>query len=210
MSDILRQVDEDLRKEKLSNLWSRYGLYLVSAVIIIILAVVGYQLKNYSDKKYNEELVEEYLNAANAQNIHDKLSLYENLLGSKNEYLSGMAELRIASLELEKGNLEQSLFILEKIINNKDYEPIIRDLATYLLLISNINELGKDEFMNHLDEEKVQESNFRFLFKELISIKNLLLGNKEESKKGFKELIEIFDTPTEIKIRANKFIEIIK
>ena len=167
-------------------------------------------MKNYSDKKYNEELVEEYLNAANAQNIHDKLSLYENLLGSKNEYLSGMAELRIASLELEKGNLEQSLFILEKIINNKDYEPIIRDLATYLLLISNINELGKDEFMNHLDEEKVQESNFRFLFKELISIKNLLLGNKEESKKGFKELIEIFDTPTEIKIRANKFIEIIK
>ena len=45
MSDILRQVDEDLRKEKLSNIWKRYGIYAIFLIVIIIVIVIGFQLK---------------------------------------------------------------------------------------------------------------------------------------------------------------------
>ena len=45
---------------------------------------------------------------------------------------------------------------------------------------------------------------------ELISIKKLLIGKNKESTKGFQELIDLIDTPADIKTRAIKFIEIAK
>ena len=54
MSDILRQVDEDLRKEKLSNLFKKYGLYVILTLVIIIGSVIGYQVMGSIDKSKNE------------------------------------------------------------------------------------------------------------------------------------------------------------
>ena len=42
MSDVLRQIDEDLRKDKLNKLWKNYGLYIIVLIITIIVAVTGY------------------------------------------------------------------------------------------------------------------------------------------------------------------------
>ena len=58
MSDILRQVDEDLRKEKLSNLFKRYGLYVILTLVIIIGSIIGYQVMVSIDKSNNEKLIE--------------------------------------------------------------------------------------------------------------------------------------------------------
>ena len=69
MSDILRQVDEDLRKEKLSNLFKKYGLYVILTLAIIIGSVIGYQVMVSIDKSKNEKLIETYIKATNSKNI---------------------------------------------------------------------------------------------------------------------------------------------
>ena len=43
MSDILRQVDEDLRKEKLTSLWNRFKIHIISVLFLIIISVSVYQ-----------------------------------------------------------------------------------------------------------------------------------------------------------------------
>ena len=43
MSDILRQVDDELRKEKLSNFWRKYKYFFIFFVLLIVLAVSGIQ-----------------------------------------------------------------------------------------------------------------------------------------------------------------------
>ena len=209
MSDILRQVDEDLRKERLSFLWRKYGLYLVLASIIAIVTVVGYQFKVYSDKSNNEKLVEIFINASNGQEIEQQIFLFNELTETKNTYLSGISEIKIANLQIENGNIEEGLFQLEKVISNNNYDPIINDLATYQLLMLKIDNLSEDELMNYLTNQKLNESEFRFLFKELLSIKKMFLGKNEESSIGFQELIDSSETPLDIKTRAKKFIEIV-
>src|SRR5215472_18685846 len=42
VSDFIREVDEDLRRENLEKLWRRYGSYAVAAAVVIILGVAGY------------------------------------------------------------------------------------------------------------------------------------------------------------------------
>lgn len=40
---LIREVDEDLRRDRLAQLWKRYGSLLVGLVIVLVLAVAGYQ-----------------------------------------------------------------------------------------------------------------------------------------------------------------------
>ena len=43
MSDIIREVDEELRRERIEKLWQRYGVYIVAAAFLIVLAVAGWR-----------------------------------------------------------------------------------------------------------------------------------------------------------------------
>ena len=61
MSDILRQVDEELRKDRLINLWRRYRVYLIGGLILLIGSVLGYQINKSVNQSFYEEEVEKYL-----------------------------------------------------------------------------------------------------------------------------------------------------
>ena len=43
MSDIFREVDEEVRREKLQQLWERHGNLIVAAALLVVLAVGGWR-----------------------------------------------------------------------------------------------------------------------------------------------------------------------
>mgnify|MGYP006945477697 CR=1 FL=1 len=43
MSDIFREVDEDLRHERYKRLWDRFGVYVIGLAVVIVLGVSGYK-----------------------------------------------------------------------------------------------------------------------------------------------------------------------
>ena len=141
--------------------------------------------------------------------MNEQILSLENMVNSQNNFLSGLAQLKIKNLQIESGLINEAVIGLENIINNVTFEPIIIELATYYLLMIKINEFSEDKFMSYLNYEKIQESKFSYLFQELIYIKKLLENKNEEARKGFDELIKSSNVPLDIKIRAEKFIEIV-
>ena len=209
MSDILRQVEEDLRKERYSKFWNEYRFYIILVFIILIVSGVGYQTYTSLDKMKNEEIVEIYLEATNDESLKYSKEIFEKIQNSDNKYLSGLAELRIANIIVDKGNYDNKTQILEKIIANKSYDPIINDLALYFLLMIKLEDPDENGFMKYLNEEKLEISEFKYLFKELIAIRKLLSGDLSNSQKGFQNLVDNPDTPLTIKNRALKFINLV-
>ena len=41
MSDIFREIDEELRRDNLLKLWSRYGRYVVAVAVLALVVAVG-------------------------------------------------------------------------------------------------------------------------------------------------------------------------
>ena len=64
MSDILRQVDEELRQDRLINLWRRYRVYLIGGLILLIGSVLGYQINKSVNQSFYEEEVEKYIGSS--------------------------------------------------------------------------------------------------------------------------------------------------
>ena len=208
MSDIIRQIDEDLRREKLSKIWNKYGLYAVSTIIVIVFTVIGYQLNVSISKSKNEILVETFIKATNDNNFIKQIPLYEEIISSNNEYLSGLAALRTSNLQVQNGNIEEGYSTLEKIAENIEYDIIIRDLATYLLFMAKMEDPDDLASNLNLTNERIESSPFKYSFLEIIAVRKLILGDYAEAKKDFEDLISNLDLPIEIRNRAMKFIEL--
>ena len=44
MSDIFREVEEEVRRERFAQLWKKYGDYVIAVAALIIIAVAGFEL----------------------------------------------------------------------------------------------------------------------------------------------------------------------
>jgi hypothetical protein len=44
LSDIFREVEEEVRRERFEQIWKQYGDYIIAGVALIIIAIAGYEL----------------------------------------------------------------------------------------------------------------------------------------------------------------------
>ena len=210
MSDILRQVDEELRQDRLINLWRRYRVYLIGGLILLIGSVLGYQINKSVNQSFYEEEVEKYIGSSDLVDFNQTIENLGEIENSNQLLISGIAQIKIATLLMENGKIQESKDKLLEIINEDKTNDIITDLAIYFYLMSNLNDMAMDEVNIYIDNDKLENSSFKFLFKETIAIKNLLSGEIQISKEKFDELINDANTPRDIVIRATKFLDTIK
>jgi hypothetical protein len=58
LSDIFREVEEDVRKEKLEKFWKAYGDYIIALVALIILGIAGFELwQRYEANQRNKAAI---------------------------------------------------------------------------------------------------------------------------------------------------------
>ena len=210
MSDILRQVDEELRKDRLLNLWRRYRLYLIVGLILLIGSVLGYQINKSVNQSFYEEEVEKYIGSSDLVDFNQTIENLGEIENSNQLLISGIAQIKIATLLMENGKIQESKAKLLEIINEGKADAILTDLAIYFYLMSSLNDIPIDEINTYLASNKLENSSFKYLFKETIAIKNLLVGDIKNSKEKFDELINDVNTPRDIVIRATKFLDTMK
>ncbi len=54
MSDIFREVEEEVRRERFEEIWKQYGDYIIAGVALVIIAIAGWQL--YTRYETNQRL----------------------------------------------------------------------------------------------------------------------------------------------------------
>ncbi len=143
MSDLLRELEEDIKEEKILNLWRKYGNYLIGLALTIILATAGYTLWQYfyhksqlrmhgvfssAVKLYNDGKKEEALKAfqgiAQESDGYGKLArLYEaSLTSNPSEIYNEMAQKNVSDPAL--GNLPKVLLAARELDNEAALEAI--------------------------------------------------------------------------------------
>jgi len=210
MSDILRQVDEELRQDRLLNLWRRSRVYLIGGLILLIGSVLGYQINKSVNQSFYEDEVEKYISSSDLVDFNQTIENLSKIESSNQLLISDIAQIKIAAILMENGKIQESKNTLLEIINEGKTDTILTDLAIYFYLMSSLNDMPLDEINKYLTNNKLENSSFKYLFKETIAIKNLLVGNIKLSKEKFDELINDDNTPRDIVIRSTKFLDTIE
>ena len=169
MSDILRQVDEELRQDRLKILWKKYRIYIVGMLILIIGGVFGYQTNKSVNQSYYEKTVEKYIAIAGIKNLNESIKNLSEIEGDNQLFISSIAKIKAANLLMENGNTEESMNKLKEIMNDDNSDKLVADIATYFYLMSNLNEINKDEINIYITSERENNSSLKYLFKEAIA-----------------------------------------
>ena len=211
MANIFNEVDEDIRKERYQNLWSKYGKYVIGflILIVIIFSLSQYlQSKNISD---NKKILDIYFTAVEAieKNKFDSANQgLETVYNDKNKVLSAISGIKLSQTYLKNNQRDKALSILENIYNNKSLEPVYRELALYKYIVINFENIEVDSIENMVKSVEVSVKSFSWYFQEIIGIKHLTLGDTKKANSIFTSLSLDKDTPFDLKIRLDKLIQI--
>ena len=209
MSDILRQIDEDLRKDKLQNIWRSYRIYIIGSILTLIISLSAYQFHLSNTQSKNESIVEDYINAVSYPDEEITISRLIELDQSSNSYIKGLAKLKRADLYFSSEKKDQALELLESISKDGTLDQVLRDLALYKSLMLQLDTLEKDSYIEIIDIHLLTNSKFNFLLKELKAIKFLIEGDQDSSLEIFDSIIMDTEAPNELKIRSEKFKSIL-
>jgi hypothetical protein len=206
MANIFREVDEDIRKERYINLFRKYGVYVIAIIVIIVGTLAGIQFYSGYQVNKNEMLFAEYINIIenNSDDTIEKLSDSGN---TSNLFLNGMYLLKRSDLLVASGQIDQATLLLSEVIENNALNKIHNDVAIYKLLMINIEILSIEEIKSY-QNKLISEVDAFYLTEELIAIKFLIEGQRENAIKKFSELSTNNSVPIEIKNRSAVFIKI--
>lgn len=187
--DLLTEIKEDLRADRASDLWSRYGKWIIyTAVSIVIATAIAVYYKHHSRETAMK----------NTQVYFDANRLFA----------SGNGVQALAALEqvsASKGSEIYSMVLLKKIEiwqslgKNKEAEDAIHELAEKNNVYGDVGRVlsGKEAA---LSDAKLPVLNYSLQEHRAWAL--LAAGKKEEAAKQFKNIADHDDAPETLRDRA--------
>lgn len=191
MTDFFREVDEELRNERMRRLWKNYGKYFIALIVLIIAATAGYRYYLHWDQTQAGVSGDRYLEALQlvsdgkrdeAQKIFSELE--ENGYGA----YPILAKFSAASSLVAAGNKQEALSAFDELsINN---EPT-KDLADYARLQAALIAVDLEDYASVQSRTEPLLGNdnpWRYLAREALALSAWNSGQIDEAAKWLSEI----------------------
>lgn len=121
MSDIFREVEEDVRREKAQKIWARYGTYIIAAGVLVFAGIGAWQVWQHFERQKTEEVSAQYIAAQRITNPQVAANAFVDL--AKGNAYSPLARLSQASAMFAAGQRKEAIEIYREIADS-DKGPI--------------------------------------------------------------------------------------
>jgi hypothetical protein len=132
LSDIFREIEEDIRADELKKLWDKYGLYLLGAalaVVLIVAATVGWRSYRQSQNEAMSSRYEAIATSAEVQPAAEAAAAFEAFAKDSSGGYTVLAQMRQAASLHEAGNDTAAVQVYDAIAASKA-PLVLRQLAT--------------------------------------------------------------------------------
>lgn len=211
MSDesFLREVEEELRSDKLKAFWKRYAPFIIGAAVLIVLLVAANEAWKWWRDSTAAQASERYYAAISLAESGDLDGAQAALEAIGNEGPEGYAILsrfRAAALLAEKGDADGAIAAYDALSSSLN-EPRLRELALIL---------GAYLAVDHLDLAGVQaragsltgdDSAMRNLAREALGLAYYKAGDFEAARENFEAIAGDPFTAQEMQVRAFVYLE---
>ena len=204
MSDIFREIDEELRRDNLLKLWSRYGRYII-AVAVFALVVAG-GIVAWRDHQRSERLAQSAryagaLNLVREGKEADAVKVFTAVAGEGGGY-ARLASFEEAALLAKSGDREAAAAAYDRIAAASEFDPDLRGLAMLLSVLQRMPEADPQATIDRLAPLTASGSPWRPSAIELTALARLKLQDKAGALDLFKSLADDPATPQSLRTRA--------
>jgi hypothetical protein len=210
--DIFKEIDEDLRRQQMQSLWSKYGMYVISLLVGIVLAVGGYQYWEYHTRNVQERESAAFTAGVELMQAGDRdgaLAAFDQLRQDGSTGYRGLAGLSEASILIQGGEFEEGIRIYEAVAADSAVNDVLADYAE-LLAVSWLMQTGSDEDLtSRLDRLAKPGAPWASLAEELRGLLAAENGNEQAAKERFEALAANEDVPPGLRQRAEELSTVV-
>jgi hypothetical protein len=131
VSDIFREVDEEVRREQLKKLWDRYGFLVIALAVLIVAAVGGWRAYEWWEAKKAAEAGAAFEAAATLaeQGKHEEAeAAFARLTTGGTATYRMLAKFREAA-EVARRDPKAAVAVYDQLAADRSIGPVLQDLA---------------------------------------------------------------------------------
>lgn len=204
MSDIFREIDEELRRDNLLKLWSRYGRYIIAiAVFALVVAggIVAWRDHQLSERRAQSTRYAAALTLARDGKEADAVKVFAAIADEGRGY-GILASFEEAALLAKSGDREAAATAYDRISAASEFDSNLRGLAVLLSVMQRMPEADPHTTIDRLAPLTASGNPWRPSAIELTALARLKLEDKSGALDLFKSLADDPATPQSLRSRA--------
>jgi len=199
---LLKEIDEELRHERMAELWRRYGNYLIGAALLVVVAVAGHQGWKSYDASRRQEASRQYAEAARIAAAQDAEKAFAQMTQTAPKGYALIARFREANLAAQQGDGARAATLYRKLATDGGVESPYRDLALLLAVLNDADRAEPRALRQEIGRLTTDASPWRYVARELAALLLLRAGEDKNAGEEFRRLADDAGTPAGVKTRA--------
>lgn len=214
VSDILREIEDELRRDNLLKLWGRYGKYVIAVVILAGLGVAGFvgwrdhqaTLRQAEGAQYSGALA-----LARAGKDADAAKDFAALAQQSGSNGYGLpAALQEAELAAHSGDNKGAIAIYDKLAATPGIDPEFRDLAVLLSVMHGFPYADPKTAVTRLAPLTESGSPLRASALDLTAAAKLEAGDRAGALAIYQKIADDLAAPQALRARAAELVAALK
>ncbi len=209
MTDIFREVDEDIRKERYGKLWKTYGRYLIAAVALIVLgtvAGVGWTAYQKSVRYDRGDRFAAALALAQGGSSGQAAASFAELADDAGGGVGALARLQQAAAHIEAGDTEAAIAAYDILADDGSADRLLRDLARLLAVMHSVDRANTGELTDGLEPLIRDDNAYRYSARELQALVSHRSGDVAGALSQLRALSDDPDAPAGVRQRSAEMI----
>jgi hypothetical protein len=212
VSDIFREIDEELRRDNLLKLWSRYGRYVIAvAVLALVVAggIVAWRDHQASERRAEGARYSSALALVREGKTEDGAKLFAALALEGGGY-SLLAAFEEADMLAKSGDTKAAIAAYDRLAGGLASEPALRDLAVLLSVMHGLPDGDPKTAIERLQNLTASGNPWRASALDLSAAAKLKSGDRSGALAIYQELADDLSAPHGLRARAAEMAAALK
>jgi len=213
MSDIFREVDEDLRREQLRRLWNRFAPYVIGLAVLIVAGTAGYRFWDYWQTRQAQATGDRFIAAVElaANGEHDQaIAALDAIAQDGSGGYPTLAGFRIAAEKAAAGDTAGAIAEYDAIAAGSGASEEIRNLARLRAALLVVDEVDFADLQNRIGDLATVGNPWRHSAREILGLGAWRAGDYAAAKQYFDEIANDQETPQDLRQRSQLMLVLIE
>jgi hypothetical protein len=211
VTDIFREVEEDVRRERLEQLWKRYGDYIIAGAAIVIIAVAGFELWRVYEQKQLLKASDEYslaMQLAGSGQSAEAAELFAKLAARAPSGYGAISRLQQADALMTADNRTSAIALYREVSSGND--PYLAAIAKLRLGWAIADQTRKSDIESLLSPLLAADNAWSPLARELVAYADYRAGDRDAAARAYQSIIADENSPQSLRQRATVMAAFLK
>ena len=212
MTDLFREIDEEIRHDRALEIWKKYGNYFIAVALLIVAGTAGYRIYSHFEQQKAEALGLRFqvaLEASTAGRSEDAAKEFAAIAAEGAKGYAWLARFRGAA-EIAVTNKDEAIKLYDALATDGSIPLVLQGLARLRAATLAVDDVSFDDLKARVEPLLPQGAPWAALARELLGTKKLAANDYKAAGEYFDAIVTDDEAPQSVKQRATMFLALVK